>query len=100
VNLTLPNGRDVNARVEAQLDVLRGPRNDRAVDLRKIMIQVHLGMGGGQLKMSDALAVRDWLQAHPTLGGLFLAPVGANLKVPPEDVVSRLRATIYGLRDE
>jgi hypothetical protein len=97
VNLTLPNGRKIDDRVEAQLNVLRGPDVDRPVDLRKIMIQVHIGMGGGQLQMSDAVAVRDWLQAHPHLGGLFMAPVGANLKAPLDDPANQVRATVLGL---
>jgi hypothetical protein len=98
VNLTIPNGRDINLRVEEQLKVLRGPKGDLPVDFKKILVQINLGMGGGQLPMSDAVAVRDWLKAHQALGAIFVAPVGANLKVPKDDVVSQLRATIFGFQ--
>jgi hypothetical protein len=97
VNLGVLQGRSAEDRVQSQLKVLRGPKGDLPIDLGKILLQVHLGMGGDQLKMSDAIAMRDWIQAHPTLGAIFQAPVGANLKVPASDVVSQLRGTIYGL---
>ncbi|MBM3887825.1 MAG: hypothetical protein FJ279_04990 [Planctomycetes bacterium] len=97
VNVGNPKGRDIEERVQAQLNILRGPNGDAPVELKKIMLQVHLGMGGDQLKVPDAIAVRDWLQAHPQIGGVFQAPVGANFKAPPTDIVNRLRGTIYGL---
>jgi hypothetical protein len=97
INVGNPKGRDIEQRVQAQLAVLRGPRGDVAVDWRKIMLQVHIGMGGDQLQMPDAIALRDWLQAHPRIGGLFLAPVGANFKAAADDAPNRLRGTILGL---
>lgn len=97
VNAGNPKGRDVNERMESQMKVLRGPNGDQLVDLKKIMLQVHIGMGGDQLQMPDAIAVRDWLQAHPSIGGVFTAPVGANFKAEPDDIVSRLRGVVLGL---
>ncbi len=49
------------------------------------------------MKLAEARAVRDWLHANPAIGGLFLAPVGANFKAPRSDMVSQLREMIYGL---
>jgi hypothetical protein len=97
VNAGNPRGRNVAEHMEAQLQILRGPNGNQPVDLKKVMLQVHIGMGGDQLKMPDAIAVREWLQAHPTIGGIFEAPVGANFKAPATDIVNRLRGVIYGL---
>ncbi len=90
-------GLAVDARVQSQLNVLRGSAGDKPVDLGRIMLQTNIGIGRDQLKLEEARAVHDWLEANPTIGGLFIAPVAANFKAPRADIVNRLRATILGL---
>jgi len=67
------------------------------VDLSRIMLQANIGIGADQLKLDEARAVHDWLEAHPQIGAIFVAPVGANFKAPRTDMVHKLRATIFGL---
>ncbi len=67
------------------------------MDLRRIMLQTNIGIGRDQLKPEEARALRTWLAANPTIGGIFIAPVAANFKAPRTDIVSELRAIILGL---
>jgi len=90
-------GLAVDERFQSQLNVLRGPRGDQPVDLSRIMLQTNIGIGSVQLKLGEARAVRGWLQANPTIGGVFIAAVAANFKAAREDIVSQLRGTILGL---